>query len=189
MENIEQKEHDNGNNDIHRHRLANSCNDEYRVIEVGVTTESSFCDFVNGESNVETTINSIMAGVAFEYEVDVLCFTARMSYRESFCDESSDPLRQAVQKHNAMILLLSFSMHWNKNKGSVERDLAVLISGTALQEIECPDDPGKTCKLIGMARGIGTSCTDANKQSYAINYVTFTGNVGNMVRSFTYIAL
>jgi hypothetical protein len=185
LENIEHEENESGTspNDFHR-RLGDTCNDEYRVIEVGVASESSFCKFVNGENNVEPMINSIMAGVAFEYELDGLCFTARISFKESFCDESNDPLRNAVQENDASILLITFGTYWNKNNGGVERDLAVLLSGTPLQEVECPDGSGETCRVIGMANGIGASCINANRHAYAVNYVTFSENVGNMVRSF-----
>jgi hypothetical protein len=178
------EDNESGNN-VHRRHLGASCDDEYRVIEVGITSESSFCAFVSGQSNVEPIVNSIMAGVAFEYEIDGLCFMARISFRESFCDGSSDPLQKSIQQNNAAMLLLAFSMYWNKNNGNVERDLAVLISGTALQEVECPDDPNETCQVIGLAQGIGAACTGDNRQSYAINYVAFSENVGNMVRSFT----
>ena len=71
--------------------LQSSCS-SYRIVEVAVAVESSFCAAV-GESNVEAKVASLMADVATDYEADGLCFSAVVSHLEVYCNSATDPCR------------------------------------------------------------------------------------------------
>jgi hypothetical protein len=171
----DQEENDN---DIHRRRdrrsLAESCNGEYRVIEVALASESSFCQKI-GVDDVESTINSIMADVAFDFEIAGLCFTTQISYRESYCDGSIDPYVEMVSSEH---FLASFALYWNTRRLHVKRDVAEMFTGTPLAPYPCPteNNPDAVCTAVGMALGVGPSCAYLDFLSYGINHVTFSGN-------------
>ena len=55
--------------------------DSFREIEVAIAVESSFCDDV-GAANAQGVVESIMADVSAEYEMDGLCFKATIVHYE-----------------------------------------------------------------------------------------------------------
>ena len=130
--------------DGHEHRnLQVDCSvSGYREIEVAVAVESSFCADV-GEANVESKVQSIMADVSAEYEMDGLCFVATVVHFEKYCNIATDPYKPGVDLNASGCseygLLDFFQDYWNANRGSVQRDLAELFSGTGL---ECFDSGG-----------------------------------------------
>jgi hypothetical protein len=182
LKNLEHNTNDQEENDNDMHpwrdrRLTDSCNDEYRVIEVALASESSFCQKI-GIDNVESTINSIMADVAFDFEIAGLCFTTQISYRESYCDESSDPYAEMVSGENGQDFLSSFAQYWGTKRLHVKRDVAEMFTGTPLGPVPCPteNNPEAVCAAVGLALGVGQSCAYLDFLSYGINHVTFSEN-------------
>ena len=155
-----------------RRRLA-SCS-KYRVVEVAVAADSTFCasSGIKGNYNKAlATIQTIMANVSAEYEMDGLCYKVKLSHTEVFCASGSDPYRNGVRLNKsgcgAYGLLDFFRDYWNANRKNVKRDLAQLMSGTGL---EC-DSRG--C-VIGCAH-VAVSCSNL-AYSYGVNWVTYTTN-------------
>lgn len=150
-----------------QHRSLAGCS-EYRVIELAIAAESSFCASV-GLANVNSTINRIVADVALEYEMSGLCFTVEVTHLETQCDPDTDEYKEGVAINLSGCgnygLLDKFEEFWNANRASVHRDVAQLLSGTGL---ECDSDG---C-VIGCAY-VGTSCVNPS-YSYGVNWVTYT---------------
>jgi Metallo-peptidase family M12 len=148
----------------------------FRVIEVAVATESSFCEKVGGTfEDVESTVNSIIANVAAAYEQAGLCFTVVMSHLEMYCDPGRDPYRRGAISGrsgcgNVPGLLGYFQRFWAARRVFVRRDMAELFTGNPLEKC----GPGQSCSIIGCAN-VATSCKGRFK-SYGVNHVTFTTN-------------
>ena len=108
--------------------------DSYRVVEVAVAVESSFCTTTGGEANAYSTVESIMADVSADYEMDGLCFKAVIAHYESHCEEASDPYKDGVDLNQsgcgATGLLQFVQDYWVAERNDVERDLVQLFSGT-----------------------------------------------------------
>jgi hypothetical protein len=150
---------------------------DFRVVEVAVATESSFCEKVGGTfEDVESAVNSIMANVAATYEQDGLCFTVVMSHLESYCDSQLDPYRRGTRSGNSGCgsrpgLLGYFDRFWSLRRVFVRRDMAVLFTGTNLETCGPGDN---SCAVIGCAN-MATSCK-GRLGAYGVNHVTFTQN-------------
>jgi Reprolysin (M12B) family zinc metalloprotease len=148
----------------------------FRVIEVAIVAESSFCEKVGGTfEDVESAVNSIIANVASAYEQNGLCYTVVMSHLETYCDPGRDPYRRGTRSGrsgcgNVPGLLGFFERFWSVRRVLVRRDMAELFTGTPLERC----GPGESCSVIGCAN-IETSCK-GRYQSYGVNHVTFTQN-------------
>ena len=144
---------------------------EFRVVEVAVAVESSFCADVGGTNNVDAKVQSIMADVAFDYEQEGLCFTTVISHYEKFCDAAEDPYVEGVASNlsgcGGTGLLDFFQNYWNNNRQGVARDVAELFSGTGL---ECSS---QGC-VIGCAY-VRQTCSNPSA-SYGVNWVSYTSN-------------
>ena len=80
---IEEETNQDNENQNHHHnsRQLNGACTSYRIIEVAVATDSSFCNTI-GSSNVAAKIQSIIADVSIDYEQEGLCFKALVSHQE-----------------------------------------------------------------------------------------------------------
>jgi hypothetical protein len=80
---------------------------------------------------VEAAVNNIMANVANTYEVAGLCFTAKISHYEQYCNIMDDPYQEGFSNNSAgcgkVGVLQAFESYWNKNRQDVERDAAILF--------------------------------------------------------------
>jgi hypothetical protein len=153
------------------HRQLQGCT-AFREIEVAIAAESTFCAAV-GSRNIDSVVNSILADVSFEYQMDGLCMTAVVSHYEKYCRPNSDPYKDGVTLNLSGCgnngLLQFFQSYWNTNRQDVERDVAELFSGTSLETLE----DGRF--VVGCAY-VEQTCSNLSA-SYGINYVSYTSNV------------
>jgi len=141
----------------------------YKVIELAVAWESSFCSRNGSKKNADQKAIQIVAGVSAKYQQTGLCTKIKISHMEGYCKPSTDPYKQYVDLNNSGCgntgLLQGFRDYWNDNRSSIHRDDAQLFSGTGL---ECSD---KGC-VIGCAN-LSALCDNL---SYGVNYASFTSN-------------
>jgi len=148
---------------------------EYKVIELAVAFESSFCATYSSPEAASTKATEIVAGVSIKYEQTAfnLCTKVSLSHLEAQCDSTTDPYKQYVTQNQSGCggngLLQGFQGYWNSNRGDIHRDSAQLFSGTGL---ECS---GGSC-VIGCAY-VGVLCSD---RGYGVNYATFSGNANSV---------
>lgn len=156
---------DTNGNEIRR--VQSGCS-AFRIIEVAIAYESTFCSAMGGSGNADAVVQQIVSRASSLYERN-LCAKIQISHMEGFCSTSSDPYRAGVMLNdsgcNGGGLLEFFDDYWSRNRGSVRRDAAHLFSGTGL---EC--DRNGSC-VIGCARS-PSLCNSA--RSYAVNYIAFS---------------
>lgn len=155
---IESKE---GNNRV----LQSGCS-EFRILEVAIAYESSFCSEMGGSANANAAVQQIVSRASTLYQAN-FCTKIVISHMEGFCTASSDPYREGVMLNNSGCngggLLGFFANFWNRNKGAIRRDAAHLFSGTGL---ECTRG---SC-VIGCAT---TPSLCSSTRSYGVNFITF----------------
>lgn len=145
--------------------LQSGCS-SFRVIEVAIAYESSYCSAVGGASNANAAVQQIVARASTLYENN-FCGKIEISHLEGFCNADSDPYRAGVLLNNSgcgrIGLLDFFANFWRTNRASITRDSAHLFSGTGL---ECT---GNSC-VIGCATR-PSLCSSSS--SYGVNFITF----------------
>jgi hypothetical protein len=178
---MEQVEADESNNDWTRklfesagvdtdekRKLQSGCS-SFRVIEVAIAYESSYCSDMGGASNANAAVQQIVAKASTLYQNN-FCAKIEISHLEGFCNSGSDPYRAGVLLNNSGCgstgLLDFFASFWSSNRGSISRDSAHLFSGTGL---ECS---GNSC-VIGCATR-PSLCSSST--SYGVNFITFNND-------------
>ena len=145
---------------------------EYKVVELAVAAESSFCwAYGGGWHGAVAAVQRIVGDVSAEYEMNGLCYKVQASHIEVWCDWRTDPYRSGVAMNKSGCgdygLLQYFQNYWNRNRAWVKRDMAQLFSGSGLERFAGGGS------IIGCAY-IGTTCNYS--AAYGVNYVTYTGN-------------
>lgn len=136
----------------------------YRVVELAVAYESSFCKHYGGEEGANQRVNWIIAGVNNLYKKHA-CIKVRLSHLEGHCDSNIDPYKQYVDMYRSGCgnegLVDGVREYWNENRRHIHRDVMHLFSGTKLES------DGKT---VGCAY-TGTIC---NSFAYGVNHISYT---------------
>jgi hypothetical protein len=149
-------------------KLQSGCS-SFRVIEVAIAYESSYCSYMGGASNSNTAVQQIVARASTLYQNN-FCSKIEISHLEGFCNSGSDPYRAGVLLNNSGCgstgLLDFFASFWSSNRESISRDSAHLFSGTGL---ECSNN---SC-VIGCATR-PSLCSSSS--SYGVNYITFNND-------------
>jgi len=146
--------------------------ESFKVIELAVAYESSFCS-KNWESKdvSDQKVIQVVVGVSIKYQQTDLCTKVKIVYMEGYCDSAKDPYKEFVDLNKSGCgnsgLLQGFQNYWNANRKEVKRDDAQLFSGS---KIECSED-GWTC-IIGCAYN-GALCSN---YGYGVNYVMYSYN-------------
>ena len=115
----------------------------FRVIEVALAFDSTFCAKQGGEQATRQEIERIVARASLMYQAQGVCTKLVISHLEGFCSSSQDPYRTGVNTNdigcsgNGFGLLPAFTQYWQANRGSVRRDAAHLfyardLAGTAV---------------------------------------------------------
>ena len=122
---------------MHPSSVQRSSNDtctEYRVIDMAIAYDSTYCNALNGKENAEAEIQSIISRVSNIYQRDV-CLKVKISYLEGFCDVSSDPYDEILKKNEDDIdgVLHDFKDYWNENKTDIDRTVAHLFTDVRMQ--------------------------------------------------------
>mmetsp|Transcript_13782 Transcript_13782/g.22820 ORF Transcript_13782/g.22820 Transcript_13782/m.22820 type:complete len:736 (+) Transcript_13782:43-2250(+) len=138
----------------------------FRIIDVAIAYESSFCSAMGGSENANAAVQQIVSRASVVYQRN-LCTKIQISHMEGFCTAASDPYREGVMLNNSGCsgggLLGFFSNFWSVRRESIRRDAAHLFSGTGL---ECAND---RC-VIGCASA-RSLCQSS--RSYGVNFITF----------------
>jgi len=151
------------------HRALQSC--PSKSIKVAMAFDSSYCADLGSYANAVAGITATLSNVAALYEATT-CLTVELADTvDGYCDVATDPYKPGVDLNlsgcSNVGLLDFFQDYWNANRGSVDRDLAQLASGTGL---ECSSGG---C-VIGCAY-VNVMCTNPGA-SYGVNYLTFSGS-------------
>eukprot|EP00588_Corethron_pennatum_P026811 CAMPEP_0194319288 /NCGR_PEP_ID=MMETSP0171-20130528/15752_1 /TAXON_ID=218684 /ORGANISM="Corethron pennatum, Strain L29A3" /LENGTH=590 /DNA_ID=CAMNT_0039076451 /DNA_START=184 /DNA_END=1956 /DNA_ORIENTATION=+ len=171
-------EHDPGRNSfrdkISPHESASGKNfvacTTFRVIELAVVYESSFCSAYGSKDASEQMVIEVVAGVSLKYQQEGLCIKVKISHMEGYCTPGTDPYKEFVDLNQSGCgttgLLQGFQDYWNAERSTIHRDDAQLFSGTGLECFE-----NGLC-VIGCA-ALGSLC---DSSSYGVNWVSFSSN-------------
>jgi Metallo-peptidase family M12 len=104
----------------------------FRVIEVALAFDSTFCAKQGGEQATRQEIERIVARASLMYQAQGVCTKLVISHLEGFCSSSQDPYRAGVNTNDIGCsgqngLLQAFKQYWQVNRGSVRRDAAHLF--------------------------------------------------------------
>ncbi|KAL3938791.1 MAG: hypothetical protein SGBAC_006377, partial [Bacillariaceae sp.] len=116
-------------------KLQQGCS-SYKVVEVAIAYDSSFCSRVAGGSSdtARSVVEETVARAALLFEE--ICIRVRLSYLEGCCDPSQDPYRKVTAGtfNNAcgsdQGALRAFRDMWEDSRTHVKRDTAHLFHGT-----------------------------------------------------------
>lgn len=143
-----------------RRMQGDPCSD-WKIIEVAIAYESSFCATYGGFVGAENKVSVVFELAKLKYEL--ICVRLVMTHLEGYCNPNNDPYKNMVDLNSSGCgsfgMLQLFSDLWNSQRLSVHRDTAHLFSGTGL---ECN---GGGCTL-GCA-SVGTLCD--LEAAYGIN--------------------
>lgn len=146
---------------------------EYRVIEIAVDYESSFCSHHGGSENAYDAVISTVASTSIRYQQKGLCRVVHLSQLNGYCNPLEDPYLLAVKENksgcNGYGLLSFFAEYHIAYRTNVKRDAAMLFSGTGLEcDLKNPD----LC-VVGCAN-IESLCSDT--EGYGVTYATFVNS-------------
>lgn len=138
----------------------------YRVIEVAIAYDTSFCSYFGGQAAADRKVQTIISGVSEKYKQKGLCMMVVMSHLEGYCDASVDPYRAMLEKanadgNNACAVLYPLQEYWAENRSNVQQDAMHLFHGYNL--------PSNT---IGCAF-VSVLCSS---YAMAVNEISYTGN-------------
>ena len=146
-----------------KERNAEETCSSYKVVELAVAYESSFCKHYGGKEGANQRVAKIIAGVNNLYKNHV-CMKVRLSHLEGYCDSNIDPYKQYVDMHlsgcDHESLVHYVGDYWNENRRNIHRDAMHLFSGTKLDG-----------KIVGCALK-QTICNLAG--AYGVSHITFT---------------
>lgn len=150
----------------YRRQLQQVCT-SYKVIEVAIVYESTFCSNVAGgsSSQARSIVEATVARSSLMYES--ICVRVKISHLEGFCDPTQDPYRDGVNTGDVGCsggfgLLQFFGNYWNQNRGNIRRDSAHIFYG-----------PSFGGGVIGCAR-LNSLCDSG---SYGANLMSFTNDI------------
>jgi len=135
----------------------------YKVIELAVVYDATFCSWAGGSSNAWNKINQIVSMASAKYQQD-LCMYIKISALEGHCNYSQDPYRKMRTHYSGCAykgLLQDFTKYWHYNRKYIPRDAAHLFVGKKF-----------TDGMIGCA-GIGTLC----KYAYGVAAIPWTNDI------------
>jgi hypothetical protein len=118
----------------HHRELQQSCS-SYKVIDVAIAYDSSFCSRVAGgsSSQARTVVEQTVARASLLYER--ICVRVKLSHLEGYCSADQDPYVQAVGYNNigcsgSYGVLQAFRDYWNRNRRNINRDAAHFFYGS-----------------------------------------------------------
>lgn len=137
---------------------------EFKVIDLAIAYDSTYCDALKGEENAKAEISSIVEIVSRTYQDMGLCLKVEVPYIEGFCDEASDPYNNMVREGvDSSDLLNDFRKYWNNNRDHVNRTVVHLFTATGMSQ-----------EYIG--RGfVGSLCR--KHSGYAIDQITWSSSL------------
>lgn len=96
------------------------CNNMYKMIDLAVAYESSFCQREGGKAAAENTVLQIVASVSQKYQQFGVCAKVRLSHLEGWCDKILDPYKTYVALNSSGCksygLLDGFKEIWNSQR-------------------------------------------------------------------------
>eukprot|EP00980_Cylindrotheca_fusiformis_P010714 scaffold2401_cov111-Cylindrotheca_fusiformis.AAC.6 len=139
----------------------------YKVIEVAIAYDSTFCSTVAGGSSSQARerIEQIVARTSLLYEP--ICVRVRLSHLEGYCTAALDPYVQVVRYNNigcgiTFGALQAFRNYWNMHRQNIRRDAAHLFFGR---------------NLPGGAIGCASRPALCNSLAYGANEMSFTSDI------------
>jgi len=128
----------------------------FKVAEIAIAFDSTFCDREGGELNAIVQIKNIVALASISFQSQGVCIKTQVSYIEGHCDPSTDPyLEEMISTESigcdstGVGLMHFFKEHWNaKNRND---DSAHLFYNREL---------AKTKNIVGCAN-INRYCNEA----------------------------
>ena len=100
---------------------SNGCS-SFRVVEVALAFDSTFCAKQGGEQATRQEIERIVARASLMYQTQGVCTKLVISHLEGFCSSSQDPYRTGVNTNdigcsgNGFGLLPAFKQYWQANR-------------------------------------------------------------------------
>lgn len=114
-------------------KLQQGCS-SYKVVEVAIAYDSSFCWLVAGGSpdRARSVVEEAVARATLLYEE--ICIHVRLSHLEGYCTASQDPYRAVIATNNIGCesqrgALQVFQDFWQSSRSSISRDTAHLFFG------------------------------------------------------------
>ena len=131
----------------------------YKIIDVAIVYDSSFCAKYGGSAGANRKVHEIVSLANVFYNQPGLCAFLSIPSIEGHCRHSTDPYRSMVKKDS---LLHDFASYWNRNRGGRRRDAAHFFSGTDYS----PDN--------GVGRAYLGQHACSTRFGYGVNWITFT---------------
>ncbi|CAJ1924303.1 unnamed protein product [Cylindrotheca closterium] len=152
---------DSGNN----RKLQQGCS-SYKVVEVAIAYDSSFCSQVarGSPDTARSVVEAAVARAALLFEE--ICIRVRLSHLEGYCTASQDPYRTAMATNDIGCgsrrgALQVFQNIWQNSRTNINRDAAHLFYGT---------------NFPGSAIGCASTPALCNSQSYGVNQMSISSN-------------
>jgi len=146
-------------------KLQQGCS-SYKVVEVAIAYDSSFCSQVarGSPDTARSVVEEAIARAALLYEE--ICIRVRLSHLEGYCSADQDPYRTAMATNdigcsNRRGALQVFQDIWQTSRSNINRDTAHLFYGTNFP-----------------SSAIGCASTPAlcNSRSYGVNQMSVSSN-------------
>lgn len=125
---VDQEFHD------HHRGLQEGCS-SFKVIDVAIAYDSTFCSRVAGGSAIQARaiVEQIVARASLLYER--ICVRVEISHLEGYCSVTEDPYAQAIGYNNigcgsSYGALQAFRDYWNINRRNINRDAAHFFYGS-----------------------------------------------------------
>lgn len=157
------------------------CRGKYRIINLAVAYDTTFCDSEGGRVAAQNTVETLVTLASDYFDQRDVCVRIELGYLEGFCRVESDEYAVMVNLGQSGCtndgILDSFQELWNNDRAAIVKDLAQLFSGTCLEV----DANGK-CKL---------GCTFQDSicsadEVYGVNYLTFSDSDSLRARSLAH---
>ena len=103
----------------------------YKVIELAIVYDATFCSWTGGASNAWNKITQIVSMASAKFQQD-LCVSIKISALEGHCNYSLDPYRKMRTQYSGCAhkgLLQDFTKYWHYNRKDIPRDAAHLFVG------------------------------------------------------------
>jgi hypothetical protein len=143
----------------------------FRVIEIAIAYDSSFCAQYRSASAAQSQVEAIVALASQRYEVPGLCTTLKISTIDGYCDASKDIYRNVIRNNN---LFNIFKNHWNANEEDRPRgDVVHFFSGTDFS----------SNSVIGKAI-LRSVCRLS--VAYGVNWITFSSDLTMQANLFAH---
>ena len=172
IQNFPTNYHRNTNKQI-RNATIFSCT-SYRIINLAVAYDSSFCIEYHGKDGANDRVQKIILAVSKRYEQPGLCMKVKISHLEANCIPEEDPYKPYVNLNKSGCSSYGLVHYvrdmWEAGKSGIIYDAMHLFIGTNLE-----------CEESGCIIGCAFNNEICSKNRYGVDHITFSSSLNLQV--------